>query len=88
MVRREDNGSEAVMSEATAEKLWTVSECARFLQMSVSWVYKQVGANAIPHAHLGSRLRFHPQRIREYAQTIGANDGARAKVIPLRKRTV
>lgn len=77
-----DREGEAVMTEATAEKLWTVSDCAKYLQMSVSWVYKQVSAKAIPHAHLGTRLRFHPQRVREYAATMGL--GQRAKVIPLR----
>ena len=83
MVRPESEG-EAVIAEATAEKLWNVSECAKYLQMSVSWVYKQVSAKAIPHAHLGTRLRFHPQRVREYAATMGLGQGA--KVIPLRRK--
>lgn len=77
-----DREGEAVMMEATAEKLWTVSDCAKYLQMSVSWVYKQVAAKTIPHAHLGTRLRFHPQRVKEYAATMGLGQGA--KVIPIR----
>ncbi len=67
---------------ATAEKLWTVRQCAEYLSMSVSWVYKQVEANAIPHAKLGHALRFHPQKVREYADTLGEP----TNVIPLRRR--
>lgn len=79
--RFEVTAGELVAAQVTTEKLWTVRETADFLSMSVSWVYKQVEANAIPHAKLGGALRFHPQRIREYAARLG---GASAKVIPLK----
>jgi len=82
MGRPEETNGEAVANGATAENLWTVKDCAEYLSMSISWVYKQVEAGAIPHAKFGHALRFHPQRVREYAATMG---GASAKVIPLRK---
>lgn len=82
MGRPEENNGEAVGNEAKAEKLWTVRECAEYLSMSISWVYKQVEANAIPFAKLGAALRFHPARVRAYAATM---DGSSAKIIPLRK---
>lgn len=83
MGRPEESGGDGVQGEAMAEKLWTVRECAKYLSMSVSWVYKQVEANAIPHAKLGAALRFHPARVREYAAGMG---GAGGNVIQLRKR--
>lgn len=82
MGRPEGTGSEAMGTGATAENLWTVRECAAYLRMSTSWVYKQVEQNAIPFAKLGHALRFHPQRVREYADTLG---GPSAKIIPLRR---
>lgn len=82
MGRPEGKDGEAVQTEVMPEKLWNVRECAKYLSMSVSWVYKQVEANAIPHAKLGAALRFHPARVREYAATLGTPS---AKVIPLRK---
>lgn len=83
MGRPEVTESDVVGTEATAEKLWTVRDCAEYLNMSVSWVHKQVAAQAIPFARLGHAVRFHPARVREYAARL---DGASAKVIPLRKR--
>ena len=67
-----------------SEALWTVRECARYLNMSVSWVYQQVEAGSLPHAKLGSRLRFHPARVRDFAASLVG--GASAKIIPLRGR--
>lgn len=83
MGRPEETAGEAVATEATAEKLWNVRQVADYLSMSVSWVYKQVDANAIPFAKLGHALRFHPARVREYAARMSGNG---AKVIPLRGR--
>jgi excisionase family DNA binding protein len=70
-------------SEQREEALWNVRECARYLNMSVSWIYQQVEAGSIPFAKLGSRLRFHPARVRDFAASLG---GASAKVIPIRGR--
>lgn len=79
--------NEAVEPGATAERLWTVRDCAKYLAMSVSWVYKQVEANAIPHAKLGAALRFHPARVREYAATLGAAP-APGNVVPFLRKPV
>lgn len=84
MGRREGTESDAVGTEATADALWTVRDTARYLNMSVSWVHKQVAAKAIPFARLGHAVRFHPQRVREYAARL---DGESAKVIPLRRQS-
>lgn len=81
MVLPEETASDE-MTRAGDERLWTVVQCADYLQLSVSWVYKHI--DEIPHAMLGHSLRFQPARVREYAaQQIGS--GSRAKVIPLRK---
>lgn len=72
-----------------ADRLWTARDVARYLQMSDSWVYKQVESGALPHAKLGARLRFHPARVREFASQLA--EGAApirslpAKVIALRR---
>lgn len=80
MGRAEETIGNTVANETTGEQLWTVRECAKYLSMSVKWVYRQVEANAIPHSRLGGRtVRFHPQRIREYAAQLTGG----AKVIPL-----
>lgn len=70
-------------TEQREESLWDVRECASYLKMSVSWVYQKVEAGTLPHAKLGSRLRFHPARVREFAASLG---GASAKIIPIRGR--
>ena len=82
MARREEGKGEGMGAEtATAENLWTVEETAKYLQMSVSWVYRQVKEGAIPSGKLGHKLRFHPARVREYAVAMGTG----SNVIPLRK---
>lgn len=53
--------------EVTAERLWKVSEVARYLQMSISWVYKQVEAGLLPHRRFGTSVRFRADDIRAYA---------------------
>ena len=49
------------------ERLWKVSEVARYLQMSISWVYKQVEAGLLPHRRFGTSVRFRPEDIRAVA---------------------
>lgn len=67
----------------TAESLWTVRECADYLRVSESWIYKHVDLGELPHAKLGRALRFHPARVRDYAEKLCGGGGS-AKVIPLR----
>ena len=73
--------SEVTVVSTREDTLWTVSECARYLNMSKSWVYKMADEGALPCAKLGNRLRFHPARVREFATSRGVSN-----VIPLRKR--
>lgn len=81
MGRPEETAGNTVANETTAERLWTVRECAKYLSMSEKWVYRQVELGTIPFSRLGGRtVRFHPQRVREYAAKL-TGDGA--KVIPL-----
>ena len=81
MGRPEETHGDAA-KEATAESLWTVRECADYLRVSESWIYKHVDLGELPHAKLGRALRFHPARVRDYAEKLC--DGGGAKVIPLR----
>lgn len=51
-------------------ELWDVRAAARFLRMSVSWVYKRVEDGTLPVARLnGFALRFEPCVLREWAAT-------------------
>lgn len=50
------------------EPLWTVTETARYLNMSKSWVYRHTENGEIPHAKLGGVIRYSPQRIRQYQE--------------------
>jgi len=51
-------------------ELWDVRAAARFLRMSVSWVYKRVEDGTLPVARLnGFALRFEPSALREWAAT-------------------
>ena len=73
--------AEASETVETAERLWTVRDCAKYLNVSRKWVYSHAQAGDLPHSWLGgTALRFHPARIREYAQTLTGG----AKVVPLR----
>ena len=46
------------------ENLWTVSDVAKFLRASKSWVYKAAERGELPCIRLGAMLRFDPQAIR------------------------
>ena len=53
---------------APIERLLKVNEVAEILQMSSSWVYKQVEAGLLPHVRLGANVRFRPEDVRAYAR--------------------
>ena len=49
--------------------LMTVNEAARFLNVTVSWIYEHVRPDAddrLPVLKLGKYLRFDPRDLREY----------------------
>jgi excisionase family DNA binding protein len=51
----------------SAEGLWGVKEAASFLGMSTDWVYRASEQGRLPYRKLGSRLRFVPDEIQEWA---------------------
>lgn len=54
------------------ERLWTVNETARYLNMSKSWVYRHTENGDIPHAKMGGLIRYSPARVRQYADQLHA----------------
>ncbi len=46
-----------------SDRLWTLEECARFLQMSTSWVRR----SDVPVVELGRARRYDPEQVRAYA---------------------
>ncbi len=50
------------------ERLWTVSETARYLRVSTSWVYREVAAGKLPACRFGGNIRFEPDQIRAFAR--------------------
>lgn len=64
------------------ERLWTARDCAKYLNVSVKWVYRNAEHGDLPCSRLGgTTLRFHPQRVREYAAKLQQP----SNVIPLRR---
>lgn len=73
----------AAMMSHDADRLWTVTETAKFLHVSPSWVYRAVERGEIPSFKLGGLVRFRPQTIREFAEALEAQAAGAAKVIHL-----
>ncbi len=65
------------------DRLWTVSETAKFLRVSPSWVYRAVERAEIPAFKLGGLVRFRPQTIRDYAEALEAQAAGAARVVRL-----
>lgn len=55
---------------AQPEPLWKVSDVARFLSLSTSWVYKEAEAGRLPCVRIGAALRFRPDAIRAYLDSL------------------
>jgi excisionase family DNA binding protein len=49
-----------------AAVLWGVSDVARFLCVSESWVYREAAANRLPKKKVGRSLRFIPDEIKDW----------------------
>lgn len=61
-------------------ELWDVRAAARFLKMSMSWVYKRVEDGTLPVARLnGYALRFEPAALRAWASNHVARGSLAAK---------
>ena len=48
------------------DRLLTVKELALYLDVSVTWVYQRVKADAIPHLRIGRMVRFRAEEIEKY----------------------
>ena len=75
--------SEASTSLAIGDELLTVHDAARFLNVSVSWVYEHTREDAddrLPFVKLGKYLRFDRTDLRAYV------DAKRASTRTARKR--
>jgi excisionase family DNA binding protein len=46
--------------------LWKVEDVARYLNMSVSWVYKAVERGELPVQRICAAVRFRPDDVRRY----------------------
>jgi excisionase family DNA binding protein len=46
------------------DELWDVTDVARYLKVSKSWVYHRAEAGLLPYRRIGGLLRFEPERIR------------------------
>jgi hypothetical protein len=56
------------MPVSPIDRLWTVHDVAEFLQVSVSWAYKQASAGLLPTRRIAFLLRFDPDEIHAYAR--------------------
>ena len=58
----------AINSQRTDfDALWDVSDVARYLKVSRSWVYQRAEAGLLPYLRVGGLLRFSPPSIRAFA---------------------
>jgi predicted DNA-binding transcriptional regulator AlpA len=73
------------MSGDRNERLWKVNDVAEFLQMSVSWVYKQAEGGLIPVRRLGASVRFDPVEVRAFANGEWKPKNTGANVLATRK---
>jgi len=55
-------------SPSAPEHLWTVRQCAHYLQMTPAAVYKSAERGHIPHVKWGNHLRFDPVAVRAWIQ--------------------
>ncbi|MBE2252391.1 MAG: helix-turn-helix domain-containing protein [Myxococcus sp.] len=69
------------MSAPFEPGLWRVRDVARFLSMSVSWVYKETEAGRLPCVRIGAALRFSPEQMRGYLANL-----ERGRVLTLPRR--
>lgn len=67
------------------EPLWTAEQTAKYLSMSLNWVYRRTESGEIPHAKLGRAIRYSPARVREYAAKLQA-EASSPNVVSLAER--
>jgi excisionase family DNA binding protein len=54
--------------------LWKVTNVAKFLQVSRSWVYHAADSGRLPSLKVGGLLRFQPDEIKEWVQRQGRSN--------------
>jgi excisionase family DNA binding protein len=50
--------------------IWKVSDVAKYLSMSESWVYKQAELGALPVIRFGAALRFSSKAIKRFVTSL------------------
>ena len=53
---------------ALQNRLWDAKDVARYVNASVSWVYKVAEAGLLPCLRIGSMLRFDPAVVRAFVR--------------------
>ena len=76
----------AEQATTETERLWTVAQTAKYLQVSTSWVYRATERGELPHLKLGGLIRFQPRAIREHASALAAEASGAARVVRLAAR--
>lgn len=61
------------------DRLWRVTDVARYLGMSESWIYHAVERGELPARRIGNRLRFEPEAIKRYVQ----RENTGSNVVPI-----
>jgi excisionase family DNA binding protein len=69
---------------AETEALWTVSDVARFLSCSSSFVYKAAESGRLPCLRIGAMVRFDPSIVRAMAR--GELPHSQGKLTALREQ--
>lgn len=53
--------------ESVRDRLWSARDVARYLHVSVAWVYRAAEHRELPYRRIGALLRFAPEEIVDYA---------------------
>ena len=67
------------------EPLWTASDVATYLQVSLSWVRHATAEGSLPHHRIGHNVRYEPEAIRAW---ITSQRSQAARVVPSRQRAL
>lgn len=59
------------------DSIWKVSDVAKYLSMSESWVYKQAELGELPCIRFGAALRFSSKAVKAFVASLmrGPNGG-------------
>lgn len=78
----------ATTSSLPDDRLWTVDDVCRYLQMGKSWVHENAAAGVLPSIQMGRARRFDPVAVKAYAQSLARGPQLRvSNVRPLVTRS-